>query len=70
MNTFALAGHPFIALNHLLKIEGWVDSGAVAKLVIANGDVLVDGEIELRKRCKIIAGQKVSFMGQEIVVVD
>jgi len=43
MQTFSLAGHPFIALNHLLKIEGWVESGAVAKLVIANGDVVVDG---------------------------
>jgi ribosome-associated protein len=32
--------------------------------------VLVDGNVELRKRCKIIAGQTVTFAGQSLRVVE
>lgn len=68
MKTFSLEGHPFIALNNLLKIEGMTDSGGSAKQVVAEGLVLVDGKVELRKRCKIVAGQVVEFNGQKITV--
>jgi ribosome-associated protein len=69
MQTFSLEGHPFIALNNLLKVEGLAESGAAAKIAIGNGEVLVDGKTELRKRCKILAGQVVSYQGQAITVV-
>ena len=70
METFPLEGHPFITLNNLLKVLGWADSGAHAKDVVANGEVLVDGDVELRKRCKITAGQVVSYAGQQVTVTE
>jgi len=51
-----------------LKVEGLCESGAVAKQVIAAGQVIVDGKVELRKRCKIVSGQVVEFAGQSIKV--
>ena len=68
MQVFSLEGHPFINLNNLLKVEGLCESGAVAKQVIAAGQVIVDGKVELRKRCKIVSGQVVEFAGQSIKV--
>jgi ribosome-associated protein len=75
MNTaaiqeFSLEGHEHITLNNLLKVEGLCESGAMAKQVVAQGQVLVDGNVELRKRCKIIAGQTVTFAGQSLRVVE
>jgi ribosome-associated protein len=67
---FDLAGQAFIALNNLLKVEGWCESGARAKQVIDQGLVTVNGVVELRRRCKIVSGQRVSFAGQTILVVD
>ncbi len=62
MNTaeFALAGDS-IALCRLLKLAGMCPSGGSAKLVIAAGEVRVDGVVETRKTCKIRAGQVVSL---------
>lgn len=68
METFDLEGHEFIALNDLLKIEGLCESGGMAKSVIAEGQVKVDGAVELRKRCKIRSGQMVEFAGNSIQV--
>lgn len=68
MEEFNLEGHPHIALCDLLKLLGWSDSGANAKNVIADGLVSVDGQLETRKRCKIVAGQQVSFAGHSAVV--
>ena len=42
-----------VELYKILKFEGMVASGAEAKSVIANGEVLVNGNIETRKRKKI-----------------
>jgi ribosome-associated protein len=64
MATFSLGKHPHVELCDLLKLEGWSESGAQAKIAIADGLVKVDGAVETRKRCKIVAGQTVSFEGQ------
>lgn len=69
MTIFLLQGHPFISLNNLLKVEGLCESGATAKQVIAVGLVTVNGQIELRKRCKITSGQTVKFNGRSVKVV-
>lgn len=58
-----------IALCDLLKLSGVADSGGQGKLMVANGDVTVDGKIELRKTAKIVAGQQVECLGQHINVV-
>jgi len=55
-----------IELYKILKIENMVNSGGEAKAVIAEGLVRVNGEIETRKRKKIISGDVVEF-GDEII---
>lgn len=58
----------FIKLDQLLKWENLVESGAMAKMVILNGDVKVNGEIETRRGKKIYPGDIVEFNGEKIVV--
>ncbi len=60
----------YIELCKLLKAANIVMSGGEGKEVVAQGMVTVDGELELRKRCKIRAGQTVEFEGQTIEVVS
>lgn len=64
---FQLEGD-FVELNQLLKLVGLCDSGGAGKLLVASGAVRVDGEVELRKTCKIRAGQAVSVAGTVIEV--
>lgn len=65
---FDLDGHEFIELNNLLKVTGLCHSGGMAKMVIADGAVLVDGTTETRKRCKIRSGQTVTFEATNVTV--
>ena len=58
----------FVELYKILKFEGLVDSGGMAKQIIAEGQVIVNGEVETRKRKKIIAGDKIEYSGQSIDV--
>lgn len=64
---FALRGE-YITLDALLKATGLAPSGGVAKMMVADGRVQVDGQDELRKTCKIRAGQVVSLHGVRISV--
>jgi len=57
-----------VELYKILKFEGLVGSGGEAKTVIANGHVLVNGEVETRKRKKIISGDLINF-GEEVLLV-
>jgi ribosome-associated protein len=50
-----------IHLDALLKATGLAPSGGTAKQLIAAGEVRVDGQVELRKTCKIRAGQRVTL---------
>ena len=59
----------YVELNQLLKLTGLCDSGGQGKQIVASGAVYVDGEQELRKTCKIHAGQVVQLEGVEIHVV-
>lgn len=68
MKEFILGSSEYIELNRLLKILGLCDSGGQAKIIIAEGLVKVDGEVELRKRCKIRNGQVVEVEGHKILV--
>lgn len=68
MIEFKLNGE-YIALCDLLKIEGIAQSGGQAKQMVAEGIVIVDGEIEHRKTAKIRSGQVVECMGQSIKVM-
>lgn len=68
MEEFNLGSNEFIELNSLLKVMGLCDSGGAAKTAIAEGRVTVNGNVELRKRCKIRKGQIVEFEGHKIIV--
>jgi len=50
-----------IELYKILKFESLVTSGGEAKSVIANGQVIVNGEIETRKRKKIVSGDIIEY---------
>jgi len=69
MQEFDLQGREFVELCNLLKLTSLCSSGGIAKLMIADGQVSVDGQVELRKRCKIRSGQVVAFEGNQIQVV-
>lgn len=59
----------FIELNLLLKLVGVCDSGGAGKALVAAGSVAVDGNLELRKTCKIRAGQVVTLDQARISVL-
>lgn len=65
---FELDGE-FVELNQLLKLAGLCDSGGAGKQIVASGAVRVDGAVELRKTCKIRAGQRVRLGDVEIAVL-
>lgn len=60
VHNFELSGE-YIELHSLLKATGVCDSGGAGKMIVAAGDVSVDGKVELRKACKIRAGQVVTL---------
>jgi len=51
----------YVELNQLLKLTGVCDSGGAGKAIVASGAVSVDGKVELRKTCKIRAGQVITL---------
>ena len=58
-----------IALDALLKTTGLAPSGGAAKALVASGRVQVDGRDELRKTCKVRAGQVVQVGDARIRVL-
>lgn len=66
---FPLRGE-FIELNVLLKLLSIAPSGGLAKLMVAAGEVRVDGAVELRKTRKLRAGHVVTVGERTIRVVD
>ena len=69
MDEFKLEGKEFIELNNLMKLTKMCESGGMAKTMIAEGRAMVDGKVELRRRCKIRSGQIVNVEGREVRVV-
>lgn len=70
VEQFALhAGDDFIELYKILKVQGMSNAGGEAKHVIAEGQVTVNGEVETRKRKKIVVGDIVSFNGESVQII-
>ena len=65
MRDVVITSEP-VELYKILKFEGIVGSGGQAKSVIAEGQVLVNGEVETRKRRKILNGDVVKFADDEM----
>ena len=59
----------YVELKQLLKLADLVTSGGEAKMIIADGQVTVDGVVELRKACKIRGGQQVTLGDVQINVL-
>jgi ribosome-associated protein len=68
VETFILEQGDHIELHDLLKVMGLAPTGGAAKRAIAEGLVMVDGEVETRKRRKVKKGQQVEYGGQKIFV--
>lgn len=56
----------FIELIQLLKATGIAQTGGHAKFIVDDGLVLRNGEVELRKRAKLIAGDLIQIEDMEI----
>jgi ribosome-associated protein len=67
VEIFALS-QEYIHLNQLMKVLGWVNTGGEANVMIDEGLVTVNGNVELRRRNKIYTGFEVSFSDRTVVV--
>lgn len=65
MRTVEINKQP-VELYKILKFEGMVTTGGEAKLVIGDGQVSVNGEIETRKRRKIVDGDVIVFGNESL----
>ena len=67
MKDFKIKGE-YITLGQLLKACSLVGYGSEAKIVIQEGQVRVDGQVETRRGRKLYGGETVSFQENEIKV--
>ena len=56
----------YIKLGQALKAAGLVSSGVEAKIVIQDGLVSVNGEIDTRRGKKLYGGEVIEFDGQAV----
>lgn len=59
----------FIKLGQALKKAGMVGSGVDAKMVILDGLVTVNGEVELQRGKKLYDGDIVSYNGETVKII-
>ena len=60
----------YIKLGQALKAAGLVSSGLDAKIVIQNGMVKVNGEVETQRGKKLYDGAIVEFEGEQVKIVS
>jgi ribosome-associated protein len=58
----------FIKLDSFLKAANAVGSGGEAKILIAEGLVTVNGQVELRRGRKLYPGDRVALQGENFLV--
>ena len=63
---FNLKGAEFIELIKLLKLLHFAQSGGHAKIMVEDGEVKLNGEVEYRKRAKLRPGDLVETSGTTI----
>ena len=61
-------GTEFIKLEAALKYANAVESGGMAKTVIQEGEVSVNGEVCLMRGKKLYPGDRIDFMGQSFLI--
>lgn len=57
-----------IKLDQFLKLQGLTQTGGQAKLLIQSGEVRVNGQIEMRRGRKLVKGDRVTTLGETVVV--
>ena len=70
MKTSIKLREEYIKLGQAVKAAGFVDSGVEAKIVIQDGLVKVNGEVDTRRGRKLVAGDKVEFEGNIIDIEE
>ncbi len=60
----------YIKLDQALKVANLVSSGGEAKILIAEGNVYVNGEVETRRGKKLRDGDKITLFSDEVMVVS
>lgn len=68
MHTIEINKEP-VELYKILKFESLASSGGEAKLLISNGLIRVNGDVETRKRRKMLGGDVIEFEGQKMELV-
>lgn len=59
----------YIELIQLLKALGIAETGGHAKMIVEDGEVLRNGEVELRKRAKLVPGDVIELEEIKITLV-
>lgn len=65
---FNLNGAEYIELIKLLKLLRFAESGGHAKIMVEEGEVTLNGEVEYRKRAKLRPGDLVETSGKQITI--
>lgn len=60
----------FIKLGQALKLAGLVSNGVDAKIVIQDGEVKLNGEVETRRGKKVYNGDVIEFNGSQVKIVN
>ena len=58
----------FIKLDSFLKLTNLCESGGLARTLIQEGAVMVNGEVETRRGKKLYKGDKISFEGNDFII--
>ena len=66
--TFTIQGD-YIELMALLKAIGLAETGGHAKFIVDEGEVLRNGEVEYRRRAKLIKGDQLEVAGRKIKLI-
>lgn len=67
MREFKLTSE-YIELVKLLKLFGIAETGGHAKIIVQNGEVMLNGNREFRKRAKLRAGDRIEVFGEKITI--
>lgn len=66
--TFTIQGD-YIELMALLKAIGLAETGGHAKFIVDEGEVIRNGEVEYRRRAKLVKGDRLEVAGRKINLI-
>jgi len=59
----------YIELIQLLKVMGIAQTGGLAKMIVSEHIVFKNGQVETRKRAKLVAGDTIQLDGIQIDLI-